>query len=421
MPPSAIRPAPRRTPRREAPARGSARPMLTVWVAWIVLMAGVNLPTPLYAVYSQRFGFSSAVLTAVFALYAFVLVPALMLFGQLSDRLGRRIVLLMGLAAGAAGLVVFALAESTTWLFAGRALQGLAVGMASSAATAGLVELEPARDARRPALLAGLAQAGGSGAGPLVAGLLAEWAPDPLRLPYIVLLAATAAVALLALRVPEPVTRRGGRWRITRPAVPADIRRPFARVALTAAVLWAAVALFLSIVPSYAATLLRTSNLALLGAITALMLAASCAAQVAAHHGITSRRAQQAGVALLALGLAGLVAASPLGSLPLLLVAALLTGVGHGLGFLYAQDDLNRIAPPDHRGEVTAAFITSIYVAVAGSVITVGVLDTRVSLSIAVAIVAAVLATVAMAAGAWHRYGEPIGRARAGGVYSAPV
>src|SRR4029079_5299515 len=96
-----------------APSARSVLTMAVVWIAWVVLMAGVNLPTPLYAVYSQRFGFSSAVLTAVFALYAFVLVPALMLFGQLSDRLGRRIVLLMGLCAGAAGLVVFAFAEDT--------------------------------------------------------------------------------------------------------------------------------------------------------------------------------------------------------------------------------------------------------------------------------------------------------------------
>src|SRR5205823_8174063 len=136
MPSTAIRTPARWAPQRPAPARRSVRSMAVVWIAWVVLMAGVNLPTPLYAVYSQRFGFSSAILTAVFALYAFVLVPALMLFGQLSDRLGRRIVLLMGLAAGAAGLIVFALAESTAWLFAGRALQGLAVGMASSAATA---------------------------------------------------------------------------------------------------------------------------------------------------------------------------------------------------------------------------------------------------------------------------------------------
>jgi len=406
MPSTVTRRPARRAAQPRARSGGSVRAMAVVWIAWVVLMAGVNLPTPLYAVYSQRFGFSSAVLTAVFALYAFVLVPALMLFGQLSDRLGRRIVLLMGLGAGAAGLVVFAFAKDTAWLFAGRALQGLAVGMASSAATAALVELEPNRDARRPALLAGLAQAGGSGAGPLVAGLLAQWAPDPLRLPYLLLLAATGAVALLALRIPEPLRGRTVSWQITRPAVPAGIRRPFARVALTAAVLWAAVAMFLSIVPSYAAKLLQTSNLALLGVITAVMLAASCAAQVGAHRGMASRRAQQAGLVLLALGLAGLVVASPRGSLGLVLAAAVLTGTGHGIGFLYAQDDLNRIAPGHRRGEVTAAFITCIYVAVAGSVITVGLLDTRVSLAVAVGIVAGVLAAISLATGAWHRYGE---------------
>lgn len=93
----------------------------------------------------------------------------------------------------------------------------------------------------------------------------------------------------------------------------------------------------------------------------------------------------------------------------------MLTGAGHGIGFLYARDDLNRIAPPDHRGEVSAAFISCIYVAVAGSVITVGLLDTHVSLAVAVGIVAAVLAGVALAAGAWHRYGEATVRAPAGG------
>src|SRR2546429_7648394 len=102
MPSTAIRTPPRWAPQRPAPARRSVRAMAVVWVAWVVLMAGVNLPTPLYAVYSQRFGFSSAILTAVFALYAFLLVPALMLFRQLSGRLGRRAGPLVGVAAGAA-------------------------------------------------------------------------------------------------------------------------------------------------------------------------------------------------------------------------------------------------------------------------------------------------------------------------------
>jgi hypothetical protein len=380
--------------------------MLIVWGAWLVLMAGANLPTPLYAVYSREFGFSSAVLTAIFATYAFVLVPALMLFGQLSDRLGRRRMTLVGLAAAAAGLITFALARGTPWLFAGRALQGLAVGMVSGAATAALVELEPRPDARRPALLAGLAQAAGSGLGPLVAGMLAEWAPAPTRLSYLVMLAATVLAASLTLRIPESVHARGGHWRITRPSVPGDIRWRFARLGLTAAAMWAALALQLSIVPSYAATLLHTGNLALLGAIAAVALAASCAAQIGAHRGIAPGRAQELGLVLLAAGLAALVVAAPLGSLGLLLGGAVLTGTGHGVGFLYAQDELNRIAPPERRGEVTAAFITCIYVGVAGSVIAVGLLDLRVSLAVAVGVVASTLAATALVTAGWHRRAE---------------
>src|SRR3954466_3883941 len=116
--------------------RRGSRPLLILWASWLVLMAGANLATPLYAVYAERFGFSSLVLTLIFATYAVTLVPALIVFGRLSDRLGRRPVLLAGFAAASAGLLLFALATNVAWLFAARALQGLAVGMISGTATA---------------------------------------------------------------------------------------------------------------------------------------------------------------------------------------------------------------------------------------------------------------------------------------------
>jgi MFS family permease len=294
---------------------------LIVWSAWLVLMAGANLATPLYAVYAKEFGFSSLVLTSVFATYAFVLAPALILFGRLSDRFGRRPIIFSGLSVSAGGLLLFVFSTSPAWLYAARALQGLAVGMISGAATAALVELDPEGDRRRPAMFAGLAQAGGSATG-----------------------------------------------------------------------------------PSYIADLLHTENLALLAAISALALIASFATQIVSERWCPPLHTMQAiGLAVLAGGLALLVAAAPLGSLPFLIVGALAAGVGHGLAFLNAQEELNEIAPEERRGEVTAAFICCIYLLVASSVIATGLLDLTFSLTVSVCAVSGALIAGTVPTAIWQR------------------
>ena len=389
--------------RTSSRAQAGFLPALIVWSGWFVLLAGANLATPLYAVYAAKFGFSSLVLTSIFATYAIVLVPALILFGRLSDRFGRRPVILAGLGVAFAGLVVFAFAGSAVWLYGARALQGLAVGMISGAATAALVELDPHDDRRRAAMFAGLAQAGGSAAGPLLAGVLAEWAPDPLRLPFIVGLALTVVAAVATMMLSEPPGRAREPWRIQRPRVPREILGAFARVSVTAATVWATVALYLSIVPSYAHGFLHTQNLALLAAISAIALLASFATQVVAQRRRPSPQLSQAtGLGLLAAGLLALVVASPLGSLALLVAGALAAGAGHGLGFLNAQEELNDLAPAERRGEVTAAFIACIYFLVATSVIATGLLDLRFSLSVSVGAVSLVLVAFALTGAGWQ-------------------
>jgi MFS family permease len=193
-----------------------------------------------------------------------------------------------------------------------------------------------------------------------------------------------------------------GRITIVRPSVPAEIRRLFARVSLTGAAVWAVAALFLSVVPSYAAELLDTTNLALLGAISAVMLATSCVAQIAARRSSAHTRMQAAGLVLLAAGLAALAIAFPTRSLLVLLLAGLLSGAGHGLAFLGGQAQLSLAAPPDGRGAVNAAFYTLIYLGVAAGVVSTGLLTLHFALSTAVTAFTIVVGTIALLTAVWH-------------------
>ena len=279
-------------------------------VALASLLLGANLASPLYAVYRDRFGFNGLVLTLVFAVYALVLAPSLLIFGELSDRIGRRPVILGGLAMGTIALGLFALASGVAWLFAARIAQGLSVGMAGGAATAALVELDPRDDRGHAALLATLAQTAGSAAGPLLTGVLAQWLPAPRVLSYLVGMVFCVALALLVLAMPEPGKPRGGSWNVPRPSVPKDIRRAFARVAATGAAVWSVAALFFSVVPSFATEKIGISNLAVLGAVSAIVLICSSLAQLVSRGRIDPRVAQALGLGILTAGLAALVLAS---------------------------------------------------------------------------------------------------------------
>lgn len=386
------------------PVRRSGVALAIVTAAFSAMLLSANLATPLYAVWARQFGFSTAVLALIFAVYALVLVPALLTFGQLSDRLGRRVVIAIGLGIAALALLLFALAAGTAWLFAARATLGVAQGMLSGAATASLAELVPAGDTRRAALLATLSQAGGSAAGVLLCGVLAQWAPAPEVTPFAVGMIICALAAAGLVFVPETAQRQRGGLRIRRPRVPAEIRGAFARVSLTAAAVWAVVAgLFLAVMPSYAGELvLHSRNLALLALMAALVLVSSCAAQLAVRRGAPPAQAQAAGLVLLAAGLLALVLAAPTHSAALLITGAILAGAGHGVAFLAAQDELTRIAPDRQRAEVSAAFYVCIYLGVSVPVIGIGLLAVSTTLFTAVTIFAAVTGGGALVLAAWH-------------------
>jgi MFS family permease len=369
-----------------------------------LLIVGTNIPSPLYSVYEHRFGFSALTITMIVAIYVAFLVPTLLLFGSLADHVGLRRILVPSIMLAAAGMAIFALASSTAWLFIARAVQGVAVGAASGPLTVALVRTEPHGDRARASLLASLMTTGGAGLGPVLAGTLAQYAPWPLLLCYLVELF-LLAVAAVAVTTAPAGSRAVGRVQIRRPQVPAGIRRPFAAASAASFLAWAVAYIVLALVPSYVRAAMHSQNLLLGGGAAGLLLLCAATAQVVLAR-TPYRRALHLGLLLLVAGLGGLIVAGALFSVPLLLATIAITGVGQGLGFMGALRCVNDIAPPDVHAGVISAFYVVTYLGGGGPVILVGLAATKIGLVPAVQAAAALCGLGCLMTLAMLRYAE---------------
>ncbi|MFJ9369590.1 MFS transporter [Nocardia sp. NPDC101769] len=375
---------------QDSPPGSAARFRGTAYTL-LILLTGTNVATPLYHGYAHRFGFSPLVMTLVFAVYMGVLIPALLIAGPASDVLGRRRILLPALVLAALGTLGFALATDVAWLFAARILQGLAVGAASGALTAALTELEPHGSRRRAALVSAVASAGGMGLGPVLGAVLAQYLPAPYVTPFMVELAllVPAVVAMAAL----PETAVVSRWRPRRPSIPAGMGAVFAAAGTGAFLGFAVVGVFLTLIPTYAATLSGSTNLVIGGAAAALLPTAWAVAQLVGY-GKPERALDFTGFPLLAVGLVLLAGAGAVSSLPLLLFATVLAGAGHGLVFLSGLTAINAAAPADRHADVLSTYFVMAYCGSGGPVIGVGLLAGATGLLAAVQIFAVSVAVL---------------------------
>ncbi|MEV0413231.1 MFS transporter [Streptomyces sp. NPDC050448] len=358
-----------------AAPRGSG--FWVVGAVLVLLMLSSSVPSALYVLYQERWGLSSGMITVVFALYAVTVLIGLLLFGSLSDTLGRRPVLGVGLVLAIVSMGLFAGAQGLGLLLAARAVQGLAVGLATGAMGAALLELTPRS---RPALGAQVNSAGptvGIGLGGIGAGLLVQYAPAPTVLSYLLLVAAFAVTLVGVVRMKEsaPGARSGGRLRITarRIHVPAAVRGRFAILVLTIVAVWSVGGFYLSLGPHLALSLLRSTNYLVGGATVALLAGAATAAQLLLGRTEALRTAVLGLCGLLA-GLGLVLLALGLGSAPVFLVGTAVLGGGWGAAFLGSFRALSALADPAHRGELTAAVYVFAYLAMSVPAVLAGML-----------------------------------------------
>jgi MFS family permease len=340
--------------------------------AFLVTMIGTTLPTPLYPLFEQRYSFGELMVTVIFAVYAFGVIAGLLLFGNLSDEIGRKPVLLTGLAFSAISAFLFVFAGSLAPIFVGRVVSGFSAGVFTGTATAMLVDLAPGGRRRMASLVAVVVTFGGLGLGTLLSGLLADYARSPLRLPFIVDLVLLVPAVLGLLVTPETVQRQALRLRLQRLSVPPEVRGVFIRGATAGFGAFAVAGVFSSVAPAFLGAILGRTSHALAGAIVFILFSASTVGQLLVSR-LSDRRALILGCALLAGGVGLLALALWIESLAALIASASVVGLGQGFVTGAGLAAINQRAPIERRGETASSFFVVMYVGLSLPVIGVGV------------------------------------------------
>lgn len=346
--------------------------------AFMVSMAFTAVPTPLYALYQARDGFSTFLITVAFAVYALGVVVTLFLAGHLSDLFGRRRMMLLGILIEIVSAVVFLISASLPVLITARIVSGLGVGVFTATATAYISELHstarPQAARTRSDLVATAANIGGLAIGSLVAGLLSQYVGAPLRTSYVVFLVLMVLSGVAVALVPETVTRPEVRppYRPQRVSVPAADRSTFFAAAAAVFVALAVLGLFTSLAPGFVAGTLHHPSRALAGLVTFLVFGAAATTQIALSR-LSVHRMLALGLAMMSLGLVGVTAGVWAAGLTLFLTSGIVAGAGAGLLFKGSLATVVGIAAPEARGEALAGFFLAAYIGLSVPVLGLGV------------------------------------------------
>ena len=351
----------------------------------LLVLSGVALgvsgvPAPLYGMYEEQWHLSPLATTIVFAVYAVAALAAVLVSGRISDVVGRKPVLLGALAAMIVGLGVFLVADNMAMLILARIIHGAAVGSIVVAGAAALLDLRPHHGVRS-GQLSGVSFNIGMTVAILGSALLAQYAPHPMRTPYaiVAVICAVVGVGVLLLREPHTARTRGP-IRITRPAVPREIRADFWFAALGVISSWSVLGVLLSLYPALASQQTHVHNLVFGGAVVGTTAFTAAMAQLFSTR-VPARWAAIVGDVGMAVALILTIPVLATHSWPFVLGAAAVLGATFGLSFGGSLRHLSNVVPADRRGETMSAYYLLAYTAMAVPTIVAGWAATRWPLS----------------------------------------
>jgi MFS family permease len=335
--------------------------------AVVILQAFATLPTPLWPLYAGVDGLSSTLVTVAFAVTVVGTVAGLTFFGHLSDRFGRRRIIVPALVVGVAAAVVMLIWPEYPGLLVGRFLTGLAVGLVASTATAYLSDLyRAARPSsartRFATTVASIAILGGLSLGPLVSGVIAQWFIAPLATPYVAFIVAMAVGIVAVLMSPETVDRRVVReHRAPRFRLREGQRLAFIGASAVAFCSFGGFGVLLSLGSLIVQSELHVTAPVIWGLAAFVALGVSAISQIALGA-LSPRLMLGLGTTAVALGFLVIIIGLFNPSLTLFLIGAGIAGAGLGLLFKSALAVAVTTADPTSRAGVIAMFYTITYI-----------------------------------------------------------
>lgn len=357
--------------------------------AFPILMAYSTVPTPIYPLYQRHDHFPTVMITAIFAAYGLGVLAGLYLAGHLSDHFGRRRMIAVSTGVTLVSAAIFVVSPSVPALLLARLLCGVGIGVLTPAATAMLSELRRIHRPHEPrgfaSTVASSVNTGGLALGPLLGGILVQWAPAPLRTPYVVffVLILGAGVALVFVPETNPATpaEERPRYRPQRAVIRPGHEARFRTAQVVAGAAFAALGILTSMTGTFLAQIAHRSSPLLCGVVVFLAMGASALAQVALP--IPHPRTKMLwGVVFAVGGLAGVAVSALTHSSAVYAGGAILTGAGIGLLFQSSVAVGSAVSEDGHTGGSVAGVFLAAYVGITVPVVLAGLLTTRLSITL---------------------------------------